>query len=255
MTRGGGTGQICPWDGGSLWIGRTTAPTDVHAHHAVQVALALEGTFRFQSPEDGAWLDCRGAVIASNRPHAFDGRTAPLLAHLFVEPQSLPGRVLGHRFPAAHGIRELTGPLLDSAVRVLAAGHRASRDPAQLVAAARAALRALTDGVDAPEPADPRILRTLAHLRANLEEPISLEQAAAVANLSPSRFRHLFVQEVGLAFRPYVLWLRLNRAVEAFAAGEALTAAAYQAGFADSAHLSRTFRRMYGIAAASLQLE
>ncbi|MCC7134500.1 MAG: helix-turn-helix domain-containing protein, partial [Gemmatimonadales bacterium] len=66
---------------------------------------------------------------------------------------------------------------------------------------------------------------------------------------------HLFVQEVGLAFRPYVLWLRLNRAVEAFAAGEALTAAAYQAGFSDSAHLSRTFRRMYGIAAASLQLE
>jgi len=29
----------------------------------------------------------------------------------------------------------------------------------------------------------------------------------------------------------------------------------YRAGFADSAHLSRTFRRMYGIAAASIQLE
>ncbi len=76
-----------------------------------------------------------------------------------------------------------------------------------------------------------------------------------MVNLSPSRFRHLFIKEVGLAFRPYVLWLRLGRAVEAFAAGETLTAAAYRAGFADSAHLSRTFRRMYGIAAGALQLK
>jgi AraC-like DNA-binding protein len=43
--------------------------------------------------------------------------------------------------------------------------------------------------------------------------------------------------------------------VEAFAAGESLTTAAYRAGFADSAHLSRTFRRMYGMSAATLTLE
>jgi AraC-like DNA-binding protein len=60
---------------------------------------------------------------------------------------------------------------------------------------------------------------------------------------------------MGLAFRHYVLWLRLNRAVEAFAGGESLTTAAYHAGFADSAHLSRTFRRMYGMAAGTLRLE
>jgi AraC-like DNA-binding protein len=33
-----------------------------------------------------------------------------------------------------------------------------------------------------------------------------------------------------------------------------LTDAAQSAGFADSAHLSRTFRRMFGIAADSLRL-
>jgi len=44
------------------------------------------------------------------------------------------------------------------------------------------------------------------------------------------------------------------RAVEIFAGGGSLTEAAHRAGFSDSAHLSRTFRRMFGIAAVSLRL-
>lgn len=250
-----GAGQICPWDGGSLWIGRATAPNAVHAHHAVQVALALEGRFRFQSPEDGVWLDCAGAVIASNYPHAFDGRNAAVLAHVFVEPVSLVGRVLLQRYAAANGICVLDGPLRDTAAESLASCYRTSRKPADLIVAARGVIRLLTDGVEAPHPADPRILQALDYLRDNLGGAVSLARVAAAVNLSPSRFRHLFVAEMGLAFRPYVLWLRLKQAVEAFAAGESLTTAAYRAGFADSAHLSRTFRRMYGMSAATLTLE
>jgi AraC-like DNA-binding protein len=250
-----GTGQICSWDGGSLWIGRATAANAVHAHHAVQVALALEGRFRFQSPEDGVWLDCAGAVIASNHPHAFDGRNAPALAHLFVEPVSLAGRVLHQRFSGANGIFVLHGPLLETAAGSLAASYRASREPADLITTARGVIGLLTEGVEAPHPADPRILLALDHIRDNLGATVSLTRVAAVVHLSPSRFRHLFVAEMGLAFRPYVLWLRLQQAVEAFAAGESLTTAAYRAGFADSAHLSRTFRRMYGMSAATLTLE
>src|SRR3712207_8098417 len=57
------------------------------------------------------------------------------------------------------------------------------------------------------------------------------------------RYRHLFVAEIGLPYRGYVLWLRLGRAVDVFAAGGSLTDAAHAAGFADSAHLSRTLDR------------
>lgn len=250
-----GAGQICAWDGGSLWIGRATAVNAVHAHHAVQVGLALEGRVKFQSPRDGAWLDCTGAVIASNHPHAFDGRGAPALAHIFVEPESLPGRVLLERFQGPNGICLLDGPLREAAAETLAATYRASRAPADLVAAARRVIGLLTEGVEAPEPADPRILAALEYLREHLSEPVSLARVAGVVHLSPSRFRHLFVAELGLAFRPYVLWLRLQQALESFAAGASLTTAAYRAGFSDSAHLSRTFRRMYGLSAASLTLE
>jgi AraC-like DNA-binding protein len=44
------------------------------------------------------------------------------------------------------------------------------------------------------------------------------------------------------------------RAVELFSAGTSLTDAAHGAGFSDSSHFSRTFRRMFGIAADSLRV-
>jgi AraC-like DNA-binding protein len=65
--------------------------------------------------------------------------------------------------------------------------------------------------------------------------------------LSESRFIHLFKEQVGIPFRRYLLWLRLVEAIELVLDGVSLTTAAHTAGFADSAHLSRTFRRMFGI--------
>jgi AraC family transcriptional regulator len=43
--------------------------------------------------------------------------------------------------------------------------------------------------------------------------------------------------------------------VQLYANGSSLTQAAHSAGFADSAHFSRTFRRTFGLAAAELRLD
>jgi AraC-like DNA-binding protein len=91
--------------------------------------------------------------------------------------------------------------------------------------------------------------------RDHLDNPsLSLAGAARHVALSPSRASHLFVENTGLQFRTYVLWLRLVRAVDAHVAGMNLTEAAQEAGFSDSAHLSRTFKRMFGLPAAALEI-
>jgi AraC-like DNA-binding protein len=88
----------------------------------------------------------------------------------------------------------------------------------------------------------------------HLDSGLGIHEAARGVGLSPSRASHLFVEETGLPFRTYVLWLRLMRAVDAHTSGLSLTDAAQEAGFADSAHLSRTFKRMFGLPAASLDM-
>jgi AraC-like DNA-binding protein len=80
----------------------------------------------------------------------------------------------------------------------------------------------------------------------------TIEQAAAVACLSPSRFRSLFIRHTGLTFRRYRLWRRMAAVVLAVSQGQNLTEAALEAGFSDSAHLSAAFRDMFGISPSQL---
>jgi AraC-like DNA-binding protein len=79
-----------------------------------------------------------------------------------------------------------------------------------------------------------------------------LQDAAALACLSPSRFRARFDAELGLPFRRYRLWRRMAAVMRSVASGCSLTQAAHAAGFSSSAHLSATFKRMFGLTASDL---
>lgn len=77
-------------------------------------------------------------------------------------------------------------------------------------------------------------------------------EVAADLALSESRFLHLFKSELGIAWRPYLLWRRLICALISIKAGKSQTEAAYLAGFSDSAHLSRTIKQTFGMTGRDL---
>jgi AraC-like DNA-binding protein len=58
-----------------------------------------------------------------------------------------------------------------------------------------------------------------------------------------------------MPLRTYVLWRRLLHVWTLLMAGETLSTAAHAAGFADSAHLSRTARTMFGLPPSVLQMK
>lgn len=242
------SGHIHFWQGGSLWIGRGHGLSQWHSHHAHQVALALEGDFRFRSKADGPWTPFDAAIVPSHCPHEFalEGAT---VAHLFVEPESTEGRLLSHRF-GGRGITPLPQPAARACAAMLMQLLQGRAPDDAMRSAGRAALATIagtTDATAAARALDARVARALDYVRSHIRAPIQLADAAAAAALSPSRFRHLFVQETGASFRAYLLWLRINVAIEAAMAGASWTVAAHDAGFADSAHLSRTHKRMFGI--------
>ena len=242
------SGRVYFWQSGSLWIGKGRGRSEWHVHHAHQLALALEGEFQFRADRQGRWTTFEAAIVPSHCHHEFelDGAT---MAHLFVEPESTEGRALSHRFGAL-GISALPQPLARQSADLLRRALQGHADADAMKAVARVAVAALSetpsDTITARE-VDIRVARALAYIRSRVRTPVSLADAAAAAALSPSRFRHLFVQETGSSFRAYLLWLRINVAVEAAMSGASWTEAAHEAGFADSSHLSRTHRRMFGI--------
>jgi len=93
-------------------------------------------------------------------------------------------------------------------------------------------------------PQDDRMLKVCESIRSHPD--ISLEEIAAEIGVSYDRASHLFTRAVGLPFRSYRLWYKLRQSGQLLKAGETLTMAAHVAGFADSAHLCRTYQKLFG---------
>ena len=81
---------------------------------------------------------------------------------------------------------------------------------------------------------------------------MSIDEAAAIVFLSPSRFGTSVQAAGGLPFRRYILWRKLTRAMLVIGRERTIATAAHEADFADAAHLTRTFYQMVGIAPSVL---
>ncbi|MFL1553013.1 helix-turn-helix domain-containing protein [Pseudomonas sp. D47] len=98
---------------------------------------------------------------------------------------------------------------------------------------------------------DPRVERALSALDQHLSGKVSAQALAHAAHLSLSQLERLFTHQLGLPVRRLVLWRRVRTALRLALAGSSLTEAAHTAGFADSAHFSRTMKQMFGVTAGA----
>ncbi|MET0287345.1 MAG: helix-turn-helix domain-containing protein [Polyangiales bacterium] len=95
---------------------------------------------------------------------------------------------------------------------------------------------------------DARLLRALGALETC---DLDVHEAARRAKLSDSRLTHLMTDVLGAPPRSWRTWFKLRRAIGyVVREGSTLTEAAHRAGFADSAHFTRTCRQLMGVAPA-----
>ncbi|WP_327085453.1 helix-turn-helix transcriptional regulator [Nonomuraea sp. NBC_01738] len=240
-----------PWHGwcllrpGLMLYGGAVGSNVPHSHHAVQLIVAAEPFT--MAGAGGERLTTRVAVVPPDTRHAIvSGARDALLVHL--DPRSAPGRALLARLAPGSWTPEPTGPGVQSPRPLMFAepppGHARSADAA-------AALRVVegwtghsaADGV----PLHPAVEAAIIVIPALLSGgPVRLRTVADAVHLSPSRLAHLFGAHVGIPLRPYVRWLRLQRAIGRVAEGATLTEAAHSAGFTDSPHFTRVFRDTFG---------
>jgi AraC-like DNA-binding protein len=248
-----GVGDFVPWEGGCLLIGRALAVTPMHAHYAMQIGFGAEPGIRFRTTEGSDWTAYEAAVIPSRQPHTMDATRVSSNAIIFVEPETPEGRALAERYLGV-GIAGLEGePFRNAAAALFDTWSRCGNSD-ETGSAAREVIDVLAQRARAAPVSDERILRAVAYIKSHLDRSLTLEEVANEACLSPSRFRHLFVDQTGTALRPYVLWRRFLLAWEIVMRGGSLSTAAHAAGFADAAHFTRTSHRMFGFPPSALEL-
>ncbi|TFY96662.1 helix-turn-helix transcriptional regulator [Ramlibacter humi] len=245
-------GDFIAWTGVCGFIGRGGGPSiEPHSHYAIQLALGAPTGLRVQPGRHGEWQACAAALVPSRAVHSIDVNECGFSAVLFIEPETAQGRALAARLG---GGVELLGR---STVAACAARLQAAWEVEKSYGAVRAACMDLVrelSGAAPNTPSDPRVLAAIEYVRERAGQGVSLADVAKAAHLSPERFRHLFVEETGMALRTYLLWRRLLHVWTLLMAGETLSGAAHAAGFADSAHLSRTARTMFGLPPSVLQM-
>ncbi|MFZ3281681.1 helix-turn-helix domain-containing protein [Pseudomonas sp.] len=206
---------------GRLWLGHdyglihgVSGRTAPHCHYAHQIILAPERPATVWL--EGETVSSSRLLIASNVPHAIVEAPDPLFS-VYAEPLLFEAATLREAVFNA----ELSLTALDLALR-------------------QCPRRSLHD---------PRITRALAAVDASLGSKVAARSVADTANLSLSQLQRLLVDQVGLPVRRLVLWRRLRMAMAAILAGSPVTTAAHAAGFADSAHFSRSLKKLFGVTA------
>lgn len=236
------------WEGGFLLVGSGNGVVPPHAHHAIQIVVAVDGEVGIGG-EDGPWREGPGVVVQPDIVHSFDCQGASA-AMLFVDPESTEGIWL--RSSLADDITVVDHTPLAAPAAALRAFQERPQETNDASALIRLCVQALSPGAPPARQLDSRVSKVLQQIQEADELRISLESAAEMAFLSPSRFAHLFTQQMGLPFRKYVLWRKLTRAMVAIGGNRSIAEAAHAADFADAAHLTRTFYQMVGMAPSAL---
>ncbi len=199
---------IQPWQG-ELWLGADYALFQGLSGHATQHRhYAHQCISVLQGDRAGPWR-----WIESMREHEADMPGAVVLA-VYAEPLSFS---LGSLHALARAA-PVSLPALAEAMQVI---------PRQ--------------------PIPGRLQAALLRMDEQLQGKVSAADLACHVHTSQSHLQRLFDSRLGLSIRRMVLWRRLRLALRLAIQGYSLTEAAHASGFADSAHLSRTLRGMFGI--------
>jgi AraC-like DNA-binding protein len=227
--------------GWGLFVGHA-GDGEPHAHHAVQILFA--DTPQWVWTASAGRHRYAGFVIGADVEHRLEPTTAPVTL-LYIEPHSTPGGQLQRSL--SEGLRALDTEQMR--VARLALGEVPT---SAAVAASVALIAGDVAPANAPDVRDALMGQLIESLPLALPDRVTAAHLATQVGLSESRFLHRFRDHTGLPLRPYLRWRRLLTAMTQVMSGHSLTNAAASAGFADSAHFTRTFRRHFGIAPKTL---
>jgi AraC-like DNA-binding protein len=234
LNESGEDGETCVVRGGATHTSRSQRTTQ-HAHYAWKVHVGLDAPVWAKPTESSRASEARVIVVPPNVRHA----TGALgwSAAVFLEPGSrgTPWRETGRAY-AIDGVqaRRLVG-LVNEAMSSSRVDIGCFVDQ---VARATFAPAPPTRSLDA------RVNTALAAISRDVD--VDLRLLAAALRVSLDRLTHVVSEQTGMPPRRHALWHRVLRVLDAGARPVTLAAAAVEAGFADHAHMTRSFRRFLG---------
>lgn len=233
-------------NGIAIYVGRDIQ-TKLHTHHAVEIVIAFNKPFLISS-NGSEFEKSECSIITADLAHQFAGQD-DLYIFLYFDAELLFAQQLEHKLSLnKNGIIHFLGKEIEKARKDFIEWFQSdSFDENSAKTIIQNLFQDVTSEAPAASMTENRIANAIQLIHSSLHNEISLENIASGVFLSESRFAHLFKEQIGIPFRRYVLWCRMQAALKAVMQSQSFTQAAYEGGFADVAHLSRTFTEMFGV--------
>lgn len=237
------------WRHRILYLG-ASPENDLHRHHAAQLCVSLDTTMKIRVSRGDKTLEVSGVFISPDQAHRIDAGDTHILS-LYLEPDSAEYQPLlqplWQEKPAVLKELTLSSAGAEALQNLLVAGGDGNTAWSTCISAL---------GLGSPtEPVglrDSRIEQVVQIIRNEPNRPHTLPHLAEAVHLSPGRLTHLFREQVGIPIRRFTAWTRMRQVVRLAVDGASLTEAAHAAGFSDAAHMSHSFRGMFGFSPSTL---
>jgi len=230
-----GNPVLCVSKGAAIYSG-TIIDTGAHSHHAIQVVFSVRN--HFQVRLEGGLFSTNAVIIDSDVEHELLASGIQCV-FFYAEPESEFGQKLREKMHGAYEIladhKGLCADIVNFCV------HRPSVREFQKIVQRHWLLPEKTTLLD------PRINQVLKLIDEVEFKKTKIVDLAEKIGISEGRLQHLFKEQVGIPIRKYLLWKRIIDGINFAVRGHDFSTAAYEAGFADGAHMSRTFKEMFGI--------
>lgn len=235
------------WPGQALYIGTSPSST-FHQHHAIQIGIGPQEPLRIRYKPTEDYTTCQSFIVGPNTPHQIDAGDATSV-FLWIESESVIAQALGRTYGKKGHPDIIDADRIGHLSAALAGIPTHPLDCSQAAFLFAMILREVAPDNFILPLVDPRIKTVIDLIKQSYfgDEPDSINHIAAQVYLSSSRLRHLFHDQFGISIQRYLLWQRLLNAIQRLAHGGVLTHVAHETGFADSSHMTRTFRMMFGV--------
>jgi AraC-like DNA-binding protein len=230
--------------GERILLGCKGLTAEAHSHYAVSLLLTLSNPFQVINKK-GKIIVCEGILIPPNYHHTLIANQSEMIVLQF-DPKSYDYTTLKASYSNTEPVlfkTEFYADLLPQ-LNLLMIGDLECESALRLYYKILNCFGKMGTRQIIP---DARMKSALKIIEETLPDSIRVGQIADEIGISEDRFMHWFKEQFGIPLRQYLLWRRLHIAARLLQTGTSLTDASHAAGFSDQSHLSKTFRKMFGV--------
>ncbi|WP_350292423.1 AraC family transcriptional regulator [uncultured Croceitalea sp.] len=239
----GHTSALYLWNGLCVFWG-TSFHTDPHAHNTLQIVFDIEKEFLLKDKETD-WTPYSAVLIDADHLHQLDSNNSIQL-FLYLDVESKYAKLLSEKYLEKNPIKGLKKLKIlnanDNFLKQLLVQNNCNE-------MFKGCISIIQELLDLPqqEPIDKRVEKAIDYIIKSPVKNFKVKEVALEVGLSESRLRHLFKEHVGQSIQNFVKWMRVIDSLNHVLKGKKLINAAYDYGFSDASHMTKSFVEIIGV--------